>query len=100
VDVVRVSRYGGATERRAAAPLWRDAVPRLERSATVPRYGWREMSRFSGSLISMQRVQAGRLGAMSSVIVIMFDGVSADHLARHPARCPHLAALVRRGLLV
>jgi predicted AlkP superfamily pyrophosphatase or phosphodiesterase len=37
---------------------------------------------------------------MSSVIVIMFDGVSADHLARHPARCPHLAALARRGLLV
>ena len=37
---------------------------------------------------------------MSSVIVIMFDGVSADHLARHPARAPHLAALARRGLLV
>ena len=37
---------------------------------------------------------------MRPVIVIMFDGVSADHLARHPARTPHLAALARRGLLV
>jgi predicted AlkP superfamily pyrophosphatase or phosphodiesterase len=37
---------------------------------------------------------------MSSVIAIMFDGVSADHLARHRARTPHLAALSDRGLLV
>jgi predicted AlkP superfamily pyrophosphatase or phosphodiesterase len=37
---------------------------------------------------------------MSSVIVIMIDGVSADHLARHPSRMPHVAALAEHGLRV
>jgi len=37
---------------------------------------------------------------MDSLIVIMLDGIAADHLARHPARTPHLHALAERGLRV
>ena len=37
---------------------------------------------------------------MESLILIMLDGLSADYLARHPARTPHLRALASRGTLV
>ena len=37
---------------------------------------------------------------MDCVIVIMLDGIAADHLREHPARTPHLAALAARGLAV
>ncbi len=37
---------------------------------------------------------------MDSLIVIMLDGIAADHLAHHGARTPHLHALAERGLRV
>lgn len=37
---------------------------------------------------------------MDSLIVIMLDGISADYLAHHGARTPHLRALAERGTLV
>jgi predicted AlkP superfamily pyrophosphatase or phosphodiesterase len=37
---------------------------------------------------------------MDSLVVIMLDGIAADHLARHSARTPHLHALAERGLRV
>ncbi|MFN2323044.1 MAG: alkaline phosphatase family protein [Trueperaceae bacterium] len=37
---------------------------------------------------------------MPPVILIMLDGISADAVARHPARLPHLRSLAARGLQV
>jgi predicted AlkP superfamily pyrophosphatase or phosphodiesterase len=37
---------------------------------------------------------------VSSLVVIMLDGVSADAIAKHPVRMPHLRGLAARGLHV